>query len=319
MELSERLIQVKSTAKHEKDFPSYTHDDVAFLFGDVIRPVGLVLNHKDPSECYVLFPPAAPMQEIAQLVEDPSWVGTLLQLGLHKPPSGMLTIVSMLLQDKALEEGEEYEYFPIHPLDTGDPGDHSTPRKKGGPAAPDALPHELKQMPMPELQQLLTSLQQEMKNWQDASLGSVHNVSLVLQTLLKERALRTNIVKLSAFSEERDKGEVSFEQWNYELQTLRKSYSDLALREGIQHSLRGAAADTVHNMGPNVPLDMTLKTFTIIYGNVKSFDLLMRDFYRADQGEDETIPSFATWIERLLSQIREGSPISFPPGGTKDT
>ena len=38
--------------------------------------------------------------------------------------------------------------------------------------------------------------------------------------------------------------------------------------------------------------DMILKKFTIIYGNVKSFDLLMRDFYRADQGEDETIPAF---------------------------
>ena len=41
--------------------------------------------------------------------------------------------------------------------------------------------------------------------------------------------------------------------------------------------------------------------FTIIYGNVKSFDLLMRDFYKADQGEDETIPSFATKIEGIPS------------------
>ena len=87
-----------------------------------------------------------------------------MQLDLHKTPSGMLTIVSKLLQDKALEEGEEYEYIPIHPLDSGDPGDHSTPMKKGGPAAPDTLPHESKQMPTQELQQLLTSLQQEMKN-----------------------------------------------------------------------------------------------------------------------------------------------------------
>ena len=162
--MSERLIQVKSTAKDEKDFPSYTQYDVVFLFGDVIRPVGLVLNHKNPLKCYVLFPPAVPMQEIATLVEDPLWVGTTMQLGLHKPPSGMLPIVSKLLQDKALEEGQEYEYIPIHPLDSGDPGEQSTPRKKGGPAAPDALPHELKQMSMQELQQLLTSIQQEIKN-----------------------------------------------------------------------------------------------------------------------------------------------------------
>ena len=65
-------------------------------------------------------------------------------------------------------------------------------------------------------------------------------------------------------------------------------------------------------MGPNVPLDMILKKFTIIYGNVKSFGLLMRDFYRADQGEDETIPSFGTRIEGLLFQIRDRFPNQLP-------
>ena len=199
-----------------------------------------------------------------------------MQLSLHKPS---------VLHDKALEEGQEYEYIPIQLLDPGDPGAHSTPRKKGGPAAPDALPHELKQMPTQELQQLLNSLQQEKKNQQDASLGSGPDVSSVLQMLLKEGALRTNIPKLSAFSGELAKGEVSFKQWSYELQTLRKSYSDLALREGIQCSFRGTTVDAVRNMGPNVPLDMILKKFTIIYGNVKSFDLLMRDFIGQIKGK----------------------------------
>ena len=83
--------------------------------------------------------------------------GVPMQLSLQRPSSGMFTIVSKLLQDKALEEGEDYEYISIHPLDPGKPGDHSTPRKMGGPAAPDALLHELKQMPMQELQLLLTS------------------------------------------------------------------------------------------------------------------------------------------------------------------
>ena len=147
-----------------------------------------------------------------------------------------------------------------------------------------------------------------MRTSQDASMGSVHDVSSVLWTLFKEGALRTNVPEISAFSGEAGKGEVSFDQWSYELQTLRKSHSDLVLREGIQHSIRGAAADVVCNMGPNVPLDMILKKFTIIYGNVKSFDLLMRDFYRADQGEDETIPSFATIIKGLLSQISDKFP-----------
>ena len=129
-----------------------------------------------------------------------------MQLGLHKPPSSMLTIVSKLLQDKALEEGEEYEYIPIQPLDPGGPGKHSSPKKGEEPAAADALPYQLQQMPTQELQQIMSSLQQEMKSRQDASMGSAHDVSAVLQTLLKEGALRTNIPKLSAFSGEMAKG-----------------------------------------------------------------------------------------------------------------
>ena len=72
MELSERVIQVRSTAKHEKDYPSFTQDDIVFLFGDVVRPVGLALNNSDPLECFVIFPSAAPMQVVIDLPEQPS-------------------------------------------------------------------------------------------------------------------------------------------------------------------------------------------------------------------------------------------------------
>ena len=161
----------------------------------------------------------------------------------------------------------------------------------------------MKQLGSQELQKILSVAQSELRSRQDISFSPAHEVSSILQTLLKDGAFRTNIPKLSAFSGERVKGEVSFEQWSYELQTLRKNYSDSALKEGIQRSLRGAAADTVRNMGPDVPLDTILKKFTIVYGNVKSFDLLMQDFYCADQGEEESIPSFATRVEGLLSQI----------------
>ena len=109
-----------------------------FLFGDIVRPVGFILNKNDPLECFVLFPPATPMQDIIGLPENPTWVGVSMQLGIYKPKSAMLTIVNKLTQGQELEEGEEYEYIPIPPLD---PDNHSTPKKKGGPAAPKALMH----------------------------------------------------------------------------------------------------------------------------------------------------------------------------------
>ena len=59
------------------------------------------------------------------------------------------------------------------------------------------------------------------------ALGSHHqDVSSILHSLIKEGAPRTNIPKFSIFSGERVKEEASFGQWSYELQSLRKTYSE---------------------------------------------------------------------------------------------
>ena len=183
--------------------------------------------------------PTVPMQDIYNLAEKPSCVGTHMKLGLHKPQTSIFQIVTKFLQDKVKEEGEEYQYIPIKHLDPGGSGVYSTPKKGENPIAAYALANQLKQMTTQKLQNIMSAVQLEIRGRQDAFLGSGQDVSAVLQTLLKEGALRTNIPKLSVFSGEMAKGEVSFEQWSYELQTLHKSYSDSALMEGIQCSLRG--------------------------------------------------------------------------------
>ena len=161
-------MQVKSSAQLE-DLSSYSPDDIVFLFGDVVRPVGLILNHNDPTECYVLLPPAAPMEDIFNLGETPSWVGAHMQLGLHSPQGSIFQIVSKLLQDKALEEGEEYEYIPIKPLDSRGSWEAFNSQKRGKPAAANALSDQLKNMPTQKLQQIMSILQHELKTRQDAS------------------------------------------------------------------------------------------------------------------------------------------------------
>ena len=65
-------------------------------------------------------------------------------------------------------------------------------------------------------------------------------------------------------------------------------------------------------MGPEATLDSIIKKFSIIYGNVKSYDILMGDFYHANQGEEETVTSFATHIEGLLSYVRDKYPQQIP-------
>ena len=99
------LVQVKSSAK-EKDYPVFTTEDMLFLFGDITHPEGFILNHSDPSECFVLFSTTAPISEIYGLNEEPSWVGAPMLLSVRQPYASMYSIISKLLENKALEEGE---------------------------------------------------------------------------------------------------------------------------------------------------------------------------------------------------------------------
>ena len=153
MDLSKRLVQVKSFAK-EKDYPTLLPEDIIFISGDVTHPEGLILNYPDPSECFVLFSLTAPIADIYSLNENPSWVGVSMQLSVRQPHSSIISVISRLLEDKALEEGEEYEFIPFRPLepkDDGDPQSHSTPKKKAEPIAT-VLADQFKHLESQELQ-----------------------------------------------------------------------------------------------------------------------------------------------------------------------
>ena len=96
-----------------KEYLTFTPDDIGLLFGDVASPAGLILNHNDPRECYVILPDSEYAADILKLIEDPQLVGTHMHLTLDRPKKEIISIVAKLLEDKALEEGEKYEYISI--------------------------------------------------------------------------------------------------------------------------------------------------------------------------------------------------------------
>ena len=57
----------------------------------------------------------APISEIYGLNEQPSWVGAPMLLSVRQPHASIYNIINKLLEDKTLEEGEEYEFIPIEP------------------------------------------------------------------------------------------------------------------------------------------------------------------------------------------------------------
>ena len=69
-------------------------------------------------------------------------------------------------------------------------------------------------------------------------------------------------------------------------------------------SLKGAAADMAWYMGPIASVSDILDKLTVIFGTVASFDVLMQNFYKITQGNNEKVPSFAMRLEGTLNQIR---------------
>ena len=97
--------------------------------------MGLVLNHNNLSECFVIFPNSETVPDILQLADTPQWVGTHMSLSVDRPRVEIIPIITKLLEDKALEEGEEYEFIPIEVLEPKGSAQFSTPKKEEVPAA----------------------------------------------------------------------------------------------------------------------------------------------------------------------------------------
>ena len=49
-------------------------------------------------------------------------------------------------------------------------------------------------------------------------------------------------------------------------------------------SLKGAAADMAHYMGPTASVSKIFEKLSVIFGTVMSFDMLMQNFYKIMQG-----------------------------------
>ena len=97
MDLSKRVVLLKASVK-EGEYPAFNPEDIIFLFAEVLCPEGVILNHTDPTECYVLFPPLIQLDEVYNLNRDPSWVGGPMALSIRQPPSSAINIVNKLVE-----------------------------------------------------------------------------------------------------------------------------------------------------------------------------------------------------------------------------
>ena len=88
------------------------------------------------------------------------------------------------------------------------------------------------------------------------------------------------------------KGEVSFEQWAFEVKIVMQSHTEATLREGIAWSLCKAVAYLVWYLGPQVPVSEILNKLALVYGTMASFNILMQNVYKLQQGKTEEVPVY---------------------------
>ena len=222
-----------------------------------------------------------------------------MHLTLDRPKKGIISIVAKLLEGEALEEGEEFEYIPVESETEGIVGPQfSTPKKGDDPVIPQLVEH-FKSLQTSELKQIMTALNREMdarhipqeSPSKPGALGShQQDVSSILHSLIKEGILRTNIPKLSVFSGERLKRVGII--WTMVLWATvpQKDLQRVCLEGRDPKIIEGAAAVTVCNTGLDATLDTIIKKLSIIYNNVKSYDILMGDFYHTDRGRMKQSP-----------------------------
>lgn len=105
-------------------------------------------------------------------------------------------------------------------------------------------------------------------------------------------------------SEEPQKGETSYEVWNFEVQCLQNEnyLPDHVLMQSIRNSLKGPARSLLVPLGANASVDDVLHKLDGFYGNVSTSETLIQSFYNDYQKESESIATYASRLEQTLSR-----------------
>ena len=79
--------------KENVAIPPFHPDDVTLLFADTDMPVGLFVNHNDPTECFASFHSDECIIKVLKLAGTTGWMGTHNDLKLSRSRAEMLLII----------------------------------------------------------------------------------------------------------------------------------------------------------------------------------------------------------------------------------
>ena len=110
------------------------------------------------------------------------------------------------------------------------------------------------------------------------------NVGHLLSNLATR--LRLGTPRINTFSGDAMSGktDISFKQWDHELQCIKDHYLELVVQESTVRSLKGVVADMAGDIGPSTSMTHILQKLAVIFGTVVAFNILMQNFYKVTKG-----------------------------------
>jgi len=116
-----------------------------------------------------------------------------------------------------------------------------------------------------------------------------------------------NVPRISTFFGEKDKGEVSYPTWVYEVMSLREEhiYPDELLLQAIRRSLKGHAADQLRHLGLKPTIDDILFNFESTYGVVETAETILKKFYACKQLPGESVLNYCIRLEDIHARAVE--------------
>ena len=74
------------------------------------------------------------------------------------------------------------------------------------------------------------------------------------------------------------------------MQCIKDHYQESVVHKSIMQSLKGAAADMAHYMGPTASVSNILEKLSVIFGTVASFHVLMQTFTKFHRAMKRCLP-----------------------------
>ena len=108
--------------------------------------------------------------------------------------------------------------------------------------------------------------------------------------------IKPNIPKLSDPNQ--------FNEWKVEIESILESniYHKEILRQAIRNAISGKPRKVLTTLRPTATSEEILQTLESNYGDIKSGEKLMEEYYNAQQEKDEDISAWGIRLEEIIQK-----------------